>query len=110
MLVAQHLAYLGSSLTDTLDIQGLALYLSQFDTEATQLHLGIDTAHILYLSVVIPTAEVAGVVHAYRTPPAVLFHKRTINKRLSCALRQSPIAATYLHTCKTQLASHTLWH
>ena len=47
-------------------------------------------------------------VHPNGTPPAVLFHKRTVNKRLSRALRQSPVAASYLDTCETELASHTL--
>ena len=110
MLVAHHLAHFGSSLTDALDIQGLALYLTELDTETAQLHLGVDTAHVLDLAILIPAAEVARMVHPYRTSPTVLLDERTVDKRLGRALGQSPVTASHLDAGKTQLACHTLWH
>ena len=83
MLITLHLANLGSCLTDTFDVKSLVLNLTKFDTETTQLHLGVDTAQILYLTFFIPTAEIASVIHADRSSPAILLNKRTINERLS---------------------------
>ena len=47
MLIAHHLAHLGSSLTDTLDVEGFALDFTEFDTETTQFHLRVDTTDVL---------------------------------------------------------------
>ena len=80
MLVAHHLAHLGSSLADALDVQGLALDFSEFDAEATQFHLGVDTSHILYLTILTPTTEVTRMVHADRTSPTVFLDERTVNE------------------------------
>ena len=110
MLVAHHFAHLGSSLTDSTDIQSLAFYFAKLDAEAAQLHLRVDTAHILYLAILIPAAEVACVVHADRTSPTVFFDERTIDKRLCRALGQSPVAATYLNAGKAEFTRHALWH
>ena len=80
VLVAHHFAHLGSSLADALDVQGLALDFSEFDAEATQFHLGVDTSHILYLTILTPTTEVARMVHADRTSPTVFLDERTVNE------------------------------
>ena len=56
MLVAHDLAHFGSNLTDTFDIQGLALNLAEFDTETAKLHLGVDTPHVFYLTILVPAA------------------------------------------------------
>ena len=108
VFITHHLAYLGSSLADALDVQGFALNLAQLDTEAAQFHLGVNTSHILYLALLIPPTEVASMVHADRTAPTVFLHKWTIDKGLSRAFGQSPITATNLHTSKAQLTSHPL--
>ena len=110
MLVTHHLAHLGSSLTNPLNIESLALYLAQFDAETAQLHLSVDTSHILYLAVLIPSAEVSRMVHPYRPSPAIFLHKRTIDERSCRALRQPPIASSHLDAGKAQFASHTLRH
>ena len=47
MLVAHHLAHFGSSLTDTFDIQRLALDFTQLNTEAAQFYLSINTTDVL---------------------------------------------------------------
>ena len=108
MLVTRNLAHLGSCLTDTFDVESLALNLTQFYTEATKFHLSVDTAQILYLTVIIPTAEVACMVHTHRTSPSVLLYERAIDKRLGCTFRQPPVTATHLHTGKAQFAGHAL--
>ena len=110
MLIAHHLAHLGGGLAYALNVQGLALDLSEFDTETAQFHLGVDTPHVLYLSILVPAAEVARMVHADRTSPCIFLDERTIDKRLGGTLGQSPIATTYLNTGKAQLASHALRH
>ena len=110
MLVAHHLAHLGSSLTHAFDVERLALNLSQLDAETTQFHLCVDTSHVLNLSIFVPAAEVARVVHADRSSPAVLLDKRTIDERLGCALWESPVAASHLYAGKAQLACYALWH
>ena len=110
MLVAHHLSHLGSSLSDAFDVERLAFNLTQFDAETTKFHLRVDAPHVLYLSLLVPAAEVAGVVHADRTSPAVVLHEGTVDERLCRPFRQAPIAAANLHACKAQLASHTLRH
>ena len=110
VFVAHHLTHLSSCLTDAVDIEGLAFDFAQFDTETAQFHLCVDTSQILQLSVIIPTAEVAGMIHADRMSPAVFFDKRAIDKCLRGTFGQSPVAASHLYAGKAQLASHTLGH
>ena len=110
MLIALHLANFGGSLSDALDVQGLALYLAKFDAEAAQFHLRVDASKIFYLSLIVPAAEVARVIHLDGVSPAVLLHEGAVNERLGRALGQSPVAAPYLNASEAQLTRYALRH
>ena len=110
VLVAHHLAHLGGSLADALDVERFAFNLAQFDAESAQLDLGVDTSHVLYLSVLVPAAQVAGVVHAHGASPTVLADERAVDKRFGRAFGQAPIAASHLDAGEAQLTGHALGH
>ena len=108
MLVASYLADLGGRLADAVNLKGLVLNLAQFDAETAQLDLGVDAAQVFELPVLVPTAEVAGVVHPHGTAPAVFLYERTIDEGLGGAFRQAPIAATHLDAGEAQFTGHAL--
>ena len=77
--------------------------LTQLNTEATQLHLVVDSSHVLYLAFAIVFHEVAGMVH-------LSLHKRTVNELLCGEVFALPVATGNLRTCHAQLTGNTLWN
>ena len=109
MVSTSHLAYLSSSLADAFYQQHLVLNLSQLNTEATQLHLEVDTSKIFNVALFVPATDVTGMIHADSASPWVVLHKRTVTESLSGTVWQLPVAASYLNTGKAQLSSYALW-
>ena len=110
MLIATHLAHLGSCLPYTIDVECFALNLAKLDAETAQLNLGVDASQVFDISIVVPAAQVASVVHPHGTSPAVFLNKGAIDKRLGGAFWQSPVATSHLNAGKAQLACSALRH
>ena len=82
MVGSAHLSNFSSSLPDAINDQYLVLNFAQLDTEATQLHLEVDTSQILNIALLVPTAYITSMVHAYGAVVCIVLDKRTVTECL----------------------------
>ena len=103
MLHATYLPYHHALHAYPLVLTHKRLYLAQFDAEAAQLHLTVDTAEVFYLSLGIVAHEVTGVVHLHRLAVDV-----DVAETFGRQFLTVPVASGYLHTAHTEFSGNAL--